>query len=84
MTQASRSEHTSGTMDHSGHNHSVHEIDVQTLLAPGKIQHPEHGTWPGHVLPGSFFLIWSVWWLFSVFKWASDPSSVLDVAALAC
>ncbi|BDA48314.1 Transmembrane protein 45B [Coccomyxa sp. Obi] len=35
---------------------------------PNGSMRPEHGTWPGHVLPGSFFLIWSSWWLFSTFR----------------
>ncbi|EIE18466.1 hypothetical protein COCSUDRAFT_60132 [Coccomyxa subellipsoidea C-169] len=36
--------------------------------APSGSLRPEHGTWPGHVLPGSFFLIWASWWLFSTFR----------------
>ena len=48
------------------HDHSAHA--VTTAAAPGTIAHPVHGTWPGHVLPGSFFLIWSTWWMFSVFR----------------
>lgn len=48
------------------HDHSAHA--ATTAAAPGTIAHPVHGTWPGHVLPGSFFLIWSAWWMFSVFR----------------
>jgi hypothetical protein len=30
--------------------------------------HPKHGGWLGHMLPGWFFLAWSSWWLFSIFR----------------
>ncbi|KAK9803119.1 hypothetical protein WJX73_006959 [Symbiochloris irregularis] len=57
-------------MDHSmaaGHDHSAHSMDEQPTT-PYAYVAPAHGTWEGHVLPGSFFLIWSTWWLFSNFR----------------
>jgi hypothetical protein len=54
-------------MDHAGHDHSAHAAAAP--LMPGKIAHPAHGTWPGHVLPGSFFVVWSTWWLISIFRY---------------
>jgi hypothetical protein len=35
---------------------------------PGTIPHPEHGTWEGHILPGTFFIIWASWWMYSNFR----------------
>ena len=26
-----------------------------------------HGSLPGHILPGSMYIIWATWWMFSVF-----------------
>lgn len=34
---------------------------------PMSMSMPAHGSYPGHALPGSFFIIWSVWWMFSVY-----------------
>lgn len=34
----------------------------------GKIGHPMHGGFNGHVLPGCFFLVWGSWWLFSCYR----------------
>eukprot|EP00884_Botryococcus_braunii_P016911 jgi/Botrbrau1/3903/Bobra.0183s0124.1 len=62
-------------MEHLGHDHSAHASEASPLVQLGKIEHPAHGTWPGHVLPGSFFLIWSMWWLFSVFKLQLEAST---------
>ena len=62
------------------HDHSAHA--ATTPAVPGAIAHPVHGTWPGHVLPGSFFLIWSAWWLFSVFRCQLQPTARAVLAVL--
>ena len=28
--------------------------------------HLAHGSWMGHALPGAFFLVWGVWWMFAI------------------
>ncbi len=37
-------------------------------LPSGPIPHPKHGGWLGHMLPGWFFIGWSTWWLYSIFR----------------
>jgi hypothetical protein len=27
-----------------------------------------HGSYAGHAIPGSFFIAWSVYWIFSIFR----------------
>ena len=27
-----------------------------------------HGAFLGHVVPGSFFIVWASWWFFSAFR----------------
>ena len=69
------------------HDHSAHaNASAATAELP---PHPAHGTWEGHVLPGSFFLIWSTWWLVSIFryvhKFAGAAAGTLSVpAAVVC
>ena len=53
-------------MEHCVHDHSAHS-DAQPTT-PYAYVAPAHGTWEGHVLPGSFFLIWSSWWFLSNFR----------------
>ena len=44
------------------------DMGASAAAPPGTIPHPDHGTWEGHVLPGTFFILWSTWWLFSNFR----------------
>ena len=62
------------------HDHSAH-ANTTAAAAPGEISHPAHGTWEGHVLPGSFFLIWSTWWLISIFRHVESIRAVSAVAS---
>lgn len=44
----------------------------------GESTRPEHGTWEGHILPGSFFIVWATWWLYGNFRYAHlDPFDLL-------
>ena len=63
------------------HDHSAHaNASAATAELP---PHPAHGTWEGHVLPGSFFLIWSTWWLVSIFRYVHELL-VLQPALIWC
>eukprot|EP00884_Botryococcus_braunii_P010593 jgi/Botrbrau1/19535/Bobra.0035s0029.1 len=42
-------------------------MDMNTLPS-GPFPHPKHGGWLGHMLPGWFFMGWSSWWLYSIFR----------------
>ena len=44
------------------------DMGASAAAPPGMIPHPDHGTWEGHILPGTFFILWSSWWLFSNFR----------------
>ncbi|KAL6780227.1 hypothetical protein ACKKBF_B13955 [Auxenochlorella protothecoides x Auxenochlorella symbiontica] len=63
------------SMDHAGHNHSAH-ASVSPPMAHDHgavLRHEDgsyyysHGAWLGHVVPGSFFLLWGVWWMLATF-----------------
>ena len=58
------------------HDHSAHANTTEAAALPA---HPAHGTLEGHILPGSFFLIWSTWWLVSIFRYSQLCSYVANV-----
>ncbi|PSC75597.1 Transmembrane 45B [Micractinium conductrix] len=49
--------------DHSAH--AAHGAGVDRL--PGGRYHYPNGGWNGHMLPGSFFLAWGLWWTVCTF-----------------
>ena len=43
---------------------------VAPAVAPAPTDDPglhvvieQHGTYPGHIIPGSMFIVWATWWL---------------------
>jgi hypothetical protein len=42
--------------------HAAHAAHLHALPAAHAHVHHRHGSFSGHVLPGSFFLLWGVWW----------------------
>ena len=59
------------------------DMGASSAAPPGTIPHPDHGTWEGHILPGTFFILWSSWWLFSNFR-LGCRDCVLEFSSTRC
>uniref|UniRef100_A0A383W5U1 Transmembrane protein 45B n=1 Tax=Tetradesmus obliquus TaxID=3088 RepID=A0A383W5U1_TETOB len=47
---------------HAGHAHGA----SHPATSISELQHPPHGSYEGHVVPGVMFIIWSTYWIWSV------------------